>query len=108
MKEEYIQQFNGRSGPPLRLLGITVVSWWEWPMMVLLESLIVVAWKCCPSPAERWRSRLLVLLAIASNMAVGYRMKGWSLWGQSAEERLRKLELENSNRSNHETTKAKR
>ena len=92
-------------------LGITVVSWWAWPMMVLMVSAIVVAWKCCPSPAERWRSRLLlmlVLLAIATNTAVGYRLKSVVLWAQAAEERLRKLEQENSNRSNHETTKGQR
>lgn len=87
-------------------LGITVVSWWAWPMMVLMVSAVVVAWNCCPSPAERWRARLLlmlVLLAIAMNAAVGYRLKSVGLWAQSAEERLRRLERESSSQSNHET-----
>lgn len=82
-----------------------VISWWAWPMMAVMVLAIMVVWSFCPAPAERWRSRLLLLLAIAMNVAGGHLMKEW---GMKTEERLRVLESAQSSPSNHETMRQPR
>ena len=71
--------------------------------MVVMVAVIEVVWKCCPSPAERWRYLLLLVLtlaAMAMNMVAGCRLRAR---GPQTEERLRVFEEANSIQSNHGT-----